>query len=241
MRHRKPTRFWPLNWRLWTLLFFVTGGSCARSADVAILRADMDRFKQLSQEMWAAASCTMADRELFDRLRTECPPDSTTTCKTVQIYPALRRRGGLQALFHSQRFRESFYLPHDARRLPDYRQSRLEKLVKLGPLFDSTRFVVVARTDPSEPNKETEATLRSQVIIKLLAEQLAKLHDPGKEKDERMSEGTFTKHAIDKMIWRWRYDAGLKSEELDELDRPQVNIGEPQNINRGVWVFRVDC
>src|SRR4051794_26025453 len=71
----------------------------------------------------AMMSCTAADRELFEHLRAECPPDSTFTCKSVQVYPALRRRGGLPALFRSQKFRESFYLPHDARSLPGFRMS----------------------------------------------------------------------------------------------------------------------
>ncbi len=235
MFQQSKVTFGPAGCRLAVLMCVASAAlsSCATQSAV-------DRLRDEMRDILAMTSCTVADRELFDRLRAECPPETAASCKTQQLLPALRRHGGLEALFRGQKFRVAFYPPHNVKSLPSFRLNQLERLVRGGPIFDTTRFVVVARTDPNESARESDAMARSQLVVKHLKEYLSKSRrDDNTDDDEPAS--SQSRGAIDKMIWRWRYDEKLKLKDMDELDRPLDNIGEPQNLNRGVWVFRVDC
>lgn len=207
--------------------------SCATQSSV-------DRLRDEMRDILAMTSCTVADRELFDRLRAECPPETAASCKTQQLLPALRRHGGLEALFRGQKFRVAFYPHHNFKSLPSFRLNQLERLVRGGPIFDTTRFVVVARTDPGESARESDTMARSQLVVKHLKEYLSKSRREDSADDDEPASSP-SRGTYDKMIWRWRYDEKLKVKDMDEMDRPQDTIGEPQNLNRGVWVFRVDC
>ena len=216
------------------------------------LDARLKELEEESQEAWSAALCSAEDREFFTNVRAEltgqhsaqeCSTEVALSCSAQQISPAMHERGGLGALFKGLRSHAAFYLPKDTSVLPEYRLDRLKKLGHL-PLLPTTFFIFFAYPVPNEPQAEADARQRTETVSKFLVEHL---HAGLKERlrkniphDDAQVEQRI-KDILKGRVWNLRLDALLKRKDLDRLDLPLTKIGEPDDIRRGVWVFRVDC
>lgn len=251
-------------------VLLICGPSCISTADVVAVQTPLERrlnvleqrqqtqnnrLKELeeeSKEAWSSALCSAEDREFFANVRAElsgqrrpqeCSTSVALSCSAEQISPAMHERGGLGALFKGLRSRAAFYLPKDISVLPDYRQDRLKKLGHL-PLLPTTFFVFFAYPVPNEPKADLEARERTEAVSKFLVEHLRNGLKERLKKNGVSDESNLEQRVQDLLkdrIWNLRLDVLLKRKDLDRLDLPLPKIGEPDDLRRGVWVFRVDC
>jgi len=252
------------------LAVLACAAGCASAADLANMQRALEqrlitleqrlhqqdeRLRQMeeeSKEAWSAALCSAEDREFFANVRAElagqhkpreCSTEVALSCSAQQISPAIHERGGLGALFKSQHSRAAFYLPKDASAIPEYRLERLKKLGHL-PLLPTTFFVFFAYPVPNEPHADVEARQRSETVSKYLVEHLRsglkeRLRRNGVTDESQLEQRV--QDILKDRIWQLRLDTLLKKKDLDRLDAPMTKIGEPDDLRRGVWVFRVDC
>lgn len=227
-----------------------------RITDVEQRQKQQDvRLKEMedeSKEAWSAALCSAEDREFFSNVRAElsgqhkpreCSDEVALSCSAQQISPAIHARGGLGSLFKTLHNRAAFYLPKEASAIPEYRLERLKKLGHL-PLLPTTFFVFFAYPMPNEPQSDVDAKRRTETVSSILVEHLRSGLKERLRKNGLVDELEIDQRVQDLLrdrIWNLRLDSLLKKKDLDRLDAPMTKIGEPDDLRRGVWVFRVDC
>lgn len=171
------------------------------------------------------ALCTPELSQLLDDVQKECTPattalaaDEDASCTTKQIRGAViaadpDHKGRFLKLMSHVRH-EVLYFSEGAVNYAPFRQDRLNRLSHQA-LLHNTRFLVVSSP---EGGGDKEATRRANIVIK----ELVKNNMPRK------------------IIQRWIYAFPAEKRDIERMnDLP--GIGETQQLNRGVWVFRADC
>lgn len=208
--------------------------------DLASLRALVEKqnkeLSALDQEMhegFRIALCRPEIRQLLDDVRSECTPivdpkspDAKKTeamCDTKKIHPAVMsadpEHKGRFLKFMSLLRHEAFYMRPKATEILKQRRERLEKFAAL-PVLKNTLFLVVAHPISGEPDTNVDALRRA----KALADKLRGMNP--EILPDRVS------------IWIYAFPVG-KGEIDNPADMP--TSGEPNDLNRTVWIFRADC
>lgn len=192
-------------------------------ANLSALRQGVKDLRREVNDSMTMALCTPELSQLLDDVQKECTPVDPTSaeeqvCTTKQIRAAViaadpEHRGRFLKLMGHVRH-EVLYMREGTFDLVPLREARLNRLAHQA-ILRNTRFLVVSSP---EGGGEKEAVRR--------AEQVAK---------ELIKRGVYRE-----IIQRWIYSFPVDRKEIERMnDLP--GIGEIQQLNRGVWIFRADC
>lgn len=192
------------------------------------LRAQLDQQRQQLQRMeseindgLSLALCRPELRQLLEDVQRECQTptsgDDPVLCTTKQIRPAViaadpEHRGRFLKMMSSLRH-EVVYVPRGRSAVVRNREERLHRLAQQ-VLLRTTLFLVVSHSESGVD----EAVRRAEFI-----------------------EGLLTKEGVPReRLRRWIYSFPANRTDIERpTDRP--GPGEPEDLTRGVWVFRADC
>lgn len=211
----------------------------ALADQLAKTRSELDRYRRDTdselRELAASALCRPETRDLLDLVRenlrrcAERPGGTarpqTDTCTNLDVQPAVMRadpshRGRFLSVMNGLRH-EAFYLQPNRKGSYTPAPERLQRLSHLVqvPWLRTTQFLIVVHPVPGEPDEVGEANRRAEVLVKWLTDE---------------------KHVPKERLWRWIYAFPVTNGEISRSDDLPL-IGEPHDLNRGVWVFRADC
>lgn len=159
------------------------------------------------------ALCTPEVRQLLEDVQRECVTECTTKQIRTAVLSADPEHQGRFLKLMSHVPHEVLYIAQGASAGVPFRVERLERLIRPA-LLHSTRFIVVSSPEVNG----SEAVRRAEIVERLL-----------------------TNHGIPaQTIRRWVYSFPAKPADIIRpVDLP--GLGEPKELNRGVWVFRADC
>lgn len=185
------------------------------------LRGDVDRLRLEVTDGFSLALCTSELRQLLDSVRKECggsgennaPAQCSTTQVRGSVIKADPEHKGRFLKFMSHLPHEVLYIGEGVKELPSHRMLRFNALARRA-ILTNTVFLVVSSPESGQVEAERRAELLEQL-----------LHD---------------KKVPSPKIWRWMY--AFPATRLDiEKKADLPGIGEDQQLNHGVWVFRADC
>lgn len=170
------------------------------------------------------ALCTPELRQLLDDVQKECTPGTAVSDNEPEMCTTKQIRGAVVAADpdHKGRFlklmshvrHEVFYFREGANDLVPLREERLTRLAHQA-ILHNTRFLVVSSP---EGGNDKESIRRANIIVKELVR----------------------RGVPRSLVQRWIYAYPADRKDIDRMnDLP--GIGETQQLNRGVWVFRADC
>ena len=214
-------------------LAFVT--ACGPHPDLLVLKGEVAQLRKTADELTESvqtlsqqtnsglslALCSPEVKQLLEDVRKECTVDlgngEQPVCTNAQIGPAVL---AADPQHRGRFFKMMSHIPHavpyigrGATVIPKHRLVQIEQLAKPVAL-EKTLYLVV--TSPASGEKEADR--RAKIITQILRAY-------GVER---------------RRINTWKYKFGVdKKEFIRETDHP--GFGEPNEPERGVWIFRTDC
>lgn len=191
--------------------------------NVTALRMGVKDLRRELNDSMNMALCSPELSQLLSDVQKECTPVDVNSaeeqvCTTKQIRGAVimadpEHRGRFIKLMSHVRH-EVLYLREGTFDLVPLREERLNRLAHQA-ILRNTRFLVVSSP---EGGGQKEAERRADQVAKELIKR-----GVGRE-----------------IIQRWIYSFPIDRKEIERMtDLP--GIGETQQLNRGVWIFRADC
>lgn len=221
--------------------------------DVTRLSNDVALLQERSRVGWRTALCTRDARLLLNAVQQECdngqcdlenPPQDVLHVQVCKRDPKRRERF-LEIL--SQQEREIFYLYSNSKALSVESRERLRELVLEAKPLPTTRFLVVARPWEREPEKRKHAEQRGRVV----QNEILNLLLAHFKTDTLTTEGQEPASVIRKrrtLLWTYEFPLrpGMKTRPVAMPQKPfenwtTPNTDAPEDDERAVWVFRVDC
>lgn len=182
-------------------------------------RRRLDKLERQVEEILPLVSCPQDIQQLFASVRDECK-NGEGVCGTSQINAAQTqldpdRKNKFFEYIRQHFLHEVVYVaPSDTEVTSEDRRKFLSQMIGY-PIFRRTRYLLIV----SDFRGREEALRRANIVKKLLIE----LNLP--------------------VPWTpdiWPYFFKVKPELLRSKDKP-MPIGEPTDLNLGIWLFRVDC
>lgn len=177
------------------------------------------KLERQMEEVVPLLSCPQDIQQLFASVRDECK-NGEGVCGTSQINAAAtqldpERRNKFFEYIRQRFVHEVMYVSiTDTEVTSETRRNYVAQMLNY-PMFRKTRYLLIA----SDFRGREDAIQRANVVKKLLVT----LNLP--------------------IIWTpdiWPYGFKLNKDVLRPRDRP-LQLGEPTDLNLGIWLFRVDC
>lgn len=189
---------------------------------VEILEQDRDSQAKELSGAWSILFCGEKIRQFLADVNRECSADAQdagSTCSTKDIEPAVRGLDERGLFLTLMRPAKSVLFPVGlgATELSQYRIGQLDGIIQAR--FRATRYLIVARATQKESPNQMPAKRRGDLV-----------------RTQLMNFG-IPQNAI---VGPWVYNFQMSKEERMQYKR-QLYIGEPGEVDLGVWVFRVDC
>ena len=177
------------------------------------LRSSVTHVQSQVNDGLTLALCTPEVRQLLEDVQKECANECTTKQIRIAVLSADPEHQGRFLKLMSHVPHEVLYIAVGASGPVSFRSERLERLIRPA-LLRNSRFLVVS----SPESNESEANRRAELIERFLT----------------------ARGIPSQTIHRWIYSFPAKqSDIIRPVDLP--GLGEPKELNRGVWVFRADC
>lgn len=222
------------------------------SDDVGRLNKDVASLQEQSRMGWRTAMCSRDARLLLSAVQQECdngqcdlenPPQDVLHVQVCKRDPKRRERF-LEILGHQEH--ETFYLYSNSKGLSVESRERLRELVLEAKPLPTTRFLVVTRPWEREPDKRKHAEQRGRVVQNEILNMLINYF----KTDKLSAEGGEPPTVIRKrrtLLWTYEFPLrpGMRTRAAPMQQKPfengTPNIDAPEDDERAVWVFRVDC
>jgi hypothetical protein len=185
------------------------------------LRGDVERLRVEVTDGFSLALCTPELRQLLESVRMECGSQSANSlpgqCNTTQVRGSVMKADpehkGRFLKFMSHLPHEVLYIGEGVKDLPSHRLLRFNGLARRA-ILTNTVFLVVSSPESGQGEAERRAALVEQLLL-----------------DRKVPPAK---------IWRWVYTFPATKVDIEKkADLP--GIGEDQQLNHGVWIFRADC
>lgn len=228
-------------------------GSLAACVDTQVLTDDITRLRDQSRIGWRTSLCTRDARLLLSAVQQECdngqcdlenPSQDVLHVQVCKRDPKRRERF-LEILNRQER--EVFYLYSNSKALSVESRERLRELVLEAVPLPTTRFLIVTRPWEREPDKRKYAEQRGRVV----QNEILSLLLPHFQKDPLSTEGKEPPSVVRKrrtLLWTYEFPlrSGMRTRNTQMQSKPfenaaSPNIDAPEEDERAVWVFRVDC
>jgi len=188
------------------------------------LERDRDTQANELSAAWSVLFCGEKIRQFLADVSRECSADPNdtgagATCSTKDIEPAVRGIDERGLFLTLMRPAKSTICPLGVglTELSEFRSKQIEGLTQ--SRFRTTRYLIVARATQKELPNQAPAKMRGDVVR------------------TRLMNLGLPQNAI---VGPWVYNFQMSKDERMQYKR-QLNVGEPGDVDLGVWVFRVDC